>query len=159
MDKVPASKLARRVSLRQLQVFESVGRLCSYTGAAQELHTTQPTVSMQIKKLEDDIGVALTEQTGKKISLTDAGEELLLTSREMLTTLSNFEMLMDDQKGLRTGHLRLAVVSTANYFAPRILGNFYQAYPGIKVSLEVANRTQILERMNNNQDDLYLIGP
>ena len=158
MDKLPISKLARRISMRQLQVFESVGRLCSFTGAAHELHLTQPTVSMQIKKLEDDIGVPLTEQIGKKISLTEAGQELLSASREILLTLSRYEMIVDDQKGLRTGHLRLAVVSTANYFAPRILGYFYQAYPGIKVSLEVANRTQILERMNNNLDDLYLIG-
>ena len=91
MDKITVSKLARRVSLRQLQVFESVGRLCSFTGAARELHLTQPTVSMQIKKLEDDIGVPLTEQTGKKISLTEAGEELLLSSREILSALLRYE--------------------------------------------------------------------
>ena len=153
-----SGKLARRISMRQLQVFEAVGRLLSFTGAAEELHLSQPTVSMRIKKLESDIGVALTEQIGKKVSLTEAGKELYQTSRDILETISRFEMKIDDQKGLRTGHLRIAVVTTANYFAPRLLGKFSQAYPGIKVTLEVTNREHILERMINNLDDLYLIG-
>ena len=67
-------------------------------------------------------------------------------------------MQINDQKGLRTGQLRFAVVTTANYFAPRLLGKFCQAYPGIKVLLEVTNREHILERMLQNLDDLYLIG-
>ncbi len=152
------SQLARRISLRQLQVFEAVARLLSYTRAAEEMYLSQPTVSMQIKKLESDIGLPLTEQIGKKISLTEAGTAFYQVSRDILGTLGRFEMLIDDQKGLRTGQLRIAVVTTANYFAPRLLGKFCQAYPGIKVSLEVANREHILERMNNNMDDLYLIG-
>lgn len=152
------SQLARRISLRQLQVFEAVARLLSYTRAAEEMYLSQPTVSMQIKKLESDIGLPLTEQIGKKISLTEAGTAFYQASRDILGTLGRFEMLIDDQKGMRTGQLRIAVVTTANYFAPRLLGKFCQAYPGIKVSLEVANREHILERMNNNMDDLYLIG-
>ena len=152
------SQLARRISLRQLQVFEAVARLLSYTRAAEEMYLSQPTVSMQIKKLESDIGLPLTEQIGKKVSLTEAGNAFYLVSRDILGTLARFEMLIDDQKGLRTGHLRIAVVTTANYFAPRLLGKFCQAYPGIKVSLEVTNREHILDRMTHNMDDLYLIG-
>lgn len=151
-------QLARRISLRQLQVFEAVGRLLSYTRAAEELFLSQPTISMRIKKLESDIGLPLTEQIGKKVSLTEAGNALYQASREILETLGRFEMQMNDQKGLRTGELRLAVVTTANYFAPRLLGKFYQAYPDINVSLEVTNREHILERMGQNMDDLYLIG-
>jgi DNA-binding transcriptional LysR family regulator len=151
-------QLARRISLRQLQVFEAVARLLSYTRAAEEMYLSQPTVSMQIKKLESDIGLPLTEQIGKKISLTEAGAAFYQTSRDILGTLRRFEMLIDDQKGLRTGQLRIAVVTTANYFAPRLLGKFCQAYPGIKVSLEVTNREHILDRMIHNMDDLYLIG-
>ncbi|HUT40956.1 MAG TPA: LysR family transcriptional regulator, partial [Gammaproteobacteria bacterium] len=152
------SKLARRISLRQLQVFEAVARLLSFTRAAQELHLTQPTVSMQLKKLESDIGLPLTEQVGKRISLTDAGSALNSAARDILETLGRFEMQIDDQKGLRTGQLRIAVVTTANYFAPRLLGRFCSTWPGIKVALEVTNREHILERMANNRDDLYLIG-
>ena len=158
MDKSLSGKLARRISLRQLQVFEAVARHLNYTRAAEELFLTQPTVSMQLKKLETDIGLALTEQIGKKVSLTDAGKGLYQASRDILDTLGRFEMLVDDQKGLKTGELRIAVVTTAKYFAPRLLGKFCQEYPGINVSLEVCNREHILDRMNHNLDDLYLIG-
>ena len=151
-------QLARRISLRQLQVFEAVARLLSYTRAAEEMYLSQPTVSMQIKKLESDIGLPLTEQIGKKISLTEAGTAFYQASRDILGILGRFEMMIDDQKGLRTGQLRIAVVTTANYFAPRLLGKFCQAYPGVKVSLEVTNREHILDRMIHNMDDLYLIG-
>jgi len=153
-----SGQLARRISLRQLQVFGAVARLLSYTRAAEEMHLSQPTVSMQIKKLESDIGLPLTEQIGKKISLTETGNALYQVSRDILGTLMRFEMQIDDRKGLRTGHLHVAVVTTANYFAPRLLGKFCQAYPGIKVSLEVTNREHILDRMLHNIDDLYLIG-
>ncbi len=158
MVKAHLGQLARRISLRQLQVFEAVGRLLSYTRAAEELFLSQPTVSMQIKKLETDIGLPLTEQIGKKISLTEAGAALHQSSKDILGTLERFEMQIDDQKGLRTGQLRIAAVTTANYFAPRLIGKFTQDYPGINISLEVGNREQILDRMSNNMDDLYLVG-
>ena len=151
-------QLARRMSLRQLQVFEAVARLLSYTRAAQELYLSQPTVSMQIKKLEADIGLPLTEQIGKKISLTEAGHALYQVSRDIMGTLNRFEMEIDDQKGLRTGQLRISVVTTANYFAPRLIGKFIQQYPGITVSLDVGNRAHILQRMSQNMDDIYLVG-
>ena len=158
MPKIVISQLARRISMRQLQVFGTVARLGSYTRAAAELHLSQPTVSMQIKKLENDIGLPLIEQVSKKLSLTEAGKALQVAANEILETLGRFEMEVEDQKGMRTGYLHFAVVSTANYFAPRLLGQFRQQYPGIKVSLEVTNREHILERMRNNSDDIYLIG-
>jgi len=153
-----AGKLVRRISIRQLQVFEAVARLLSYTRASEELYLSQPTVSLQIKKLESDIGLALTEQVGKKVSLTDAGQSLYQTSKEVLGALNRFEMEIDDQKGLQTGQLRISVVTTANYFAPRLIGRYTRKYPGISVSLDVGNREHILERMSQNMDDLYLIG-
>ncbi|MBL7004543.1 MAG: LysR family transcriptional regulator [Gammaproteobacteria bacterium] len=158
MSKITISKLSRRISIRQLQVFEAVSRLKSYTQAAEELYLTQPTVSMQIKKLESDIGLPLIEQVAKKLSLTEIGKELLITAHTILESLGQFEAEVEDQKGLRTGHLHFAVVSTANYFAPRLLGLFRKQYPGIKISLEVTNRMHILERMQSNSDDIYLIG-
>ena len=158
MIKEQAGKLARRISLRQLQVFEAVARLLSYTRAAEELFLSQPTVSMQIKKLETDIGLPLTEQTGKKISLTEAGSALYQAAQDILGTLGRFEMEINDQKGLRTGQLRISVVTTANYFAPRLIGKFTRDYPGINVSLDVGNREHILSRMSRNMDDIYLVG-
>ena len=158
MNNPVSGQLARRISLRQLQVFNAVARHLSYTRAAEEMYLSQPTVSMQIKKLESDIGLPLTELIGRKISLTEAGAELYQTSRDILGAMRRLEMRIDDQKGLRTGHLHIAVVTTANYFAPRLLGKFCQIYPDINVSLEVTNREHILDRMSHNIDDLYLIG-
>ena len=158
MSKGAIPQLIRRISIRQLQVFDAVSRLGSFTRAAEELYLSQPTVSMQIKKLERDIGLPLVEQVSRKLSLTEPGKALLAAARDVLATLERFEMEVEDQKGLRTGRLHFAVVSTANYFAPRLLGQFRQHYPGIQVTLEVTNREHILERMLSNSDDIYLIG-
>lgn len=158
MEAPLTSTLARRISMRQLQVFEASARLSSISGAAEELFLTQPTVSMQIKKLEGSIGLPLFEQIGKRISLTDAGEAVYRTAREMLEMFGRLEMEVAELKGLKTGQLRLAVVTTAKYFAPRVLGKFCKDYPGIDASLEVTNRERLLERMSKNLDDLYIIG-
>ncbi|MBZ0070496.1 MAG: LysR family transcriptional regulator [Gammaproteobacteria bacterium] len=148
----------RHSTLRQLEVFEAIARLGSFTRAAEELFLTQPTVSMQIKKLTDAVGLPLFEQVGKKIFLTEAGRELHKTCREVFKELAYFDMVAADMKGLKCGSLRLAVVTTAKYFAPRLLGPFCQRYPGIEVSLEVLNRERILDRLHDNVDDLYILG-
>lgn len=148
----------RRSSFRQFEVFEAIARRGSFTRAAEELYLTQPTVSMQVKKLSDTVGMSLYEQVGKRIYLTDAGEALLLTCREIFESLNKFEMQIMDLKGLKKGKFRLAVVTTAKYFAPRILGSFCKLYPGIDVSLEVSNREGLLERIRKNRDDLYILG-
>jgi len=148
----------RHSTFRQLEIFEAIARLGSFTRAAEELFLTQPTVSMQIKKLTEAVGLPLYEQVGKRIFLTDAGKELQATCRAMFEHLNNFEMLVSDMKGLKQGRLRLAVVTTAKYFAPRLLGPFCKLYPGIDVSLKVSNRETLLDRLSENQDDLYLLG-
>jgi len=151
-------QLVRHASLRQLQIFDAVARLGSFTRAAETLFLTQPTVSMQIKKLESSVGVALFEQVGRKVYLTEAGRVLHAGARDVLDALGRVEMELADLKGMKTGHLRLAVVTTAKYFAPRALGAFCNRYPGIDVSLKVTNRERLLERMAANVDDLYIIG-
>ena len=145
-------------TFRQLQVFEAIARHGSFTRAAEELFLTQPTVSMQIKKLTEAVGLPLFEQVGKRIFLTGAGGELHAACREVFNTWARFEMTVADLKGLKQGQLRLAVVTTAEYFTPRLLGPFCQQYPGVEVSLEVINRERILERLANNEDDLYILG-
>ncbi len=147
----------RHSTLRQLEIFETIAHLGSFTRAAEQLFLTQPTVSMQVKKLTDAIGLPLFEQIGKKIYLTDAGRELQQTCHGIFEHLSQFEMVAADMKGLKTGKLRLAVVTTAKYFAPRLIGMFCQQYPGIEVSLEVSNRERILERLTDNMDDFYIL--
>ncbi len=148
----------RHSTLRQLEVFESIARLGSFTRAAEELFLTQPTVSMQIKKLTDEVGLPLFDQIGKKIYLTEAGRKLYQTCHSVFEHFEHFEMAVADMKGLKAGKLKLAVVTTAKYFAPRLLGMFCKQYPGIDVSLKVTNREHALERLINNQDDLYILG-
>jgi DNA-binding transcriptional LysR family regulator len=148
----------RHSTFRQLEVFEAIARLGSFSRAAEELFLTQPTVSMQIKKLTDTVGTPLFEQVGKKIFLTDAGRELQKTCREIFKQLANYEMKIADLKGLKRGTLKLAVVTTAEYFAPWLLGSFSQRYPGIDLSLKVSNRERVLERLADNLDDLYILG-
>jgi DNA-binding transcriptional LysR family regulator len=148
----------RRTTLRQLEVFAAIARLGSFTRAAEELHLTQPTVSMQIKKLTDAVGLPLFEQVGKKIFLTAAGRALQDFSREIFEDFTRFEMQVNDLKGLKKGGLRLGVITTAKYFIPRLLGPFCREYPGIDVAMKVSNRERVLERLADNEDDLYILG-
>lgn len=150
--------MMKNASLRQLKVFEAVARHLSFTRAAEELYTTQPTVSIQLKQLTDIVGQPLLEQVGKRIYLTDTGRELLKVCREIFDGLDRFEMLVSDMKGVKAGKLRLSIITTAKYFVPRLLGLFCQHYPGIDVSLKVTNRERVLQRMADNMDDLYVLG-
>ena len=150
--------LIRHATLRQLQVFEAIVRLGSFTRAAEELFLTQPTVSMQIKKLADSMGLPLFEYIGRNVRPTEAGLELYQSCRNIFESLANLEMKLEDLKGVRRGRLRLGVISTAKYFAPEVLGEFCQLYSGIDVTLKVSNRERIADRINANEDDLYIMG-
>ena len=150
--------LIRYASLRQIQVFESVARNLSFTRAAEELHLTQPTVSGQVKSLADAIGLPLYEQLGRNIFLTEVGEAVVISCREIINSLSNLEIKLDDFRGMKRGRLRVAVVSTAKYFIPLALGEFCKKYPDIELSLHVGNRDSLLKRLNQNLDDIYILG-
>lgn len=147
-----------RVTLRQLQAFEAVARLRSFSRAAEEIHVTQPAVSKQIRLLNEEVGLPLLEQIGKKVFLTEAGEQLRATCADWLDNWSRFEQSIADLKGLKQGRLRIATVTTAKYFLPRVLGPFYAKYPGIDITMEVVNRDRLLERLSHNEDDLYVMG-
>ena len=147
----------RRITFRQLETFAEVARQLSFTRAAEALHLTQPAVSIQIRQISDTIGLPLFEQTGREITLTAAGEELLTTVRDLDDAWNRFESSIDDLKGFKRGKLRVALVTTAKHFLPRMLGAFYQRYPDIDIELEIANREKIVQRLNKNQDDLYVM--
>jgi DNA-binding transcriptional LysR family regulator len=146
------------LSLRQLQVFESVARHLSHSRAAAELFLSQPAVSMQIKQAEQTIGLPLFEQAGKKLFLTEAGREMLRYARSMLQLMQEMETVFDEMKGLERGHLNISVVSTANYFMPQLLAKFIGAHPKIKVSLSVANRDAVIKQLAENIADLAIMG-
>jgi DNA-binding transcriptional LysR family regulator len=144
-------------TLHQLKVFEATARHGSFTRAAEELYLTQPTVSIQVKQLTKAVGLPLFEQIGKRLYLTQAGQKLLDTCQQVFEGLDQFEMAVADIKGMKQGQLKIAVITTAKYFVPRLLGPFCQRYPGIDISLKVTNHQHIQERMVNNEDDLYII--
>jgi len=144
-------------TLHQLKVFETAARQGSFTKAAAELSITQPTVSGQIKQLAQTIGMPLFEHIGRKLYLTEAGEELLTTCKDIFGHLDNLEMKLSALKGAKQGQLHLGVITTTKYFVPRILGEFCQSYPDIEVSLQVVNHDQLHDRMAGNQDDLYIL--
>ena len=142
--------------LPQLRVFEASARLGSFVRAAQELHLAQPTVSVQIKKLSETVGFPLFEQVGKHIYLTDAGQRVYAGCNDVFRAFSSLEEKLTEMRGLDSGHLQFAVTSTAKYFAPRLLGAFTQRYPGVETSLQIHNRSTLIERLKNNEDDLYM---
>lgn len=145
-------------TFRQLSVFEAVARRLSFSRAADELHLTQPAVSMQIKQLEGNIGLPLFEQVGKKIFLTEAGNELFHYSRVIAQNLGEVEAVLSELKGLKRGKLKISVASTANYFAPQLLATFSQRFPTITVSLNVTNRGVLLQQLANNEMDMAIMG-
>ena len=144
-------------TLHQLKVFEATARHGSFTRAAEELYLTQPTVSIQVKQLTKAVGLPLFEQIGKRLFLTQAGQKLLSTCQEIFQGLDQFEMSIADIKGMKQGQLKLAVITTAKYFVPRLLGPFCKRYPGIDISLKVTNHQRLQESMAANEDDLYII--
>lgn len=148
----------RHATFRQLRVFDAIVRNGSFSRAAEEMHLSQPTLSVQIRKISDSIGHALFEQVGKRIFLTDAGRALHVLCREVFESVDRFEMTMADLKGLKTGRLRMAALTSAEYFLPRLLGPFCNAHPGIDLALEVVNRERALERLRANLDDFYVFG-
>jgi DNA-binding transcriptional LysR family regulator len=150
--------MRHHTTFRQLEIFEAIARLGSFTRASEELYLTQPTVSMQMKKLTDTVGAPLVEQIGKKVSLTEDGRELAQASREIFAILDRFTMSAAERQGLEKGKLKLMAITTASYFAPRLLGEFSKLHPGIDVSLRVTNKEQVLASMADNLDDLYLLG-
>jgi LysR family transcriptional regulator, low CO2-responsive transcriptional regulator len=146
------------ITLRQLRIFEAAARCGSISRAATELHLTQPAVSMQLKQLSEQIGLPLLEQVGKRMFLTEAGEALLAHAREIAARMADLSATMDQLRDLERGLLRLAVVSTANYFLPSLIADFNRAHPGVRVSLQVANREFVLSALADNSTDLAITG-
>ncbi len=146
------------LTLKQLQIFEAVALRRSYTQAAKEMFMTQPAVSMQIKQMEGSIGLPLLDRTGRQVTLTEAGEELLHYAAVIRQQLDEAELVLDELKGLKRGRLHLTMASTANYFAPHLLATFHHEYPGAKMSLDVTNRAGLLKALDDNSTDIAIMG-
>lgn len=146
------------VTFRQLRLLEAVARNSSFTRASEELHLTQPAVSTQIKQLEEEVGMPLFEQMGKKIFLTEVGKEVYAFSRAIAQQFRDIESVLDDMKGVKRGTLSLTVTSTGKYFAPYLLAAFLKRYPGTQVHLEVTNREEVVQQLQDNTPDMAIMG-
>jgi LysR family transcriptional regulator, low CO2-responsive transcriptional regulator len=148
----------KQATLHQLQILEAIAKHGSFTRAAEELELTQPTVSQQIKRLTQTIGLPLFEQLGKQIYLTAAGQEVLTASAIISEKFAELEIAIDELKGLKQGRINLVASTTAKYFVPRLLGTFRRKHPEIELALHITNQEGVLARLARNQDDLYFTG-
>ncbi len=149
---------ARIGTFRQLEILLKVAECSGIAAAAEQLHLSQPSASMQLKKLSESIGMPLYEVLGRRIHLTDAGHTMVAYAREVFDCMGRLEMELNKLQGMQAGRLSLGVVSSAEYFIPHLLGPFYRRYPNIEVELHVANRAELIERLHTNQDELYFFG-
>jgi LysR family transcriptional regulator, low CO2-responsive transcriptional regulator len=145
------------VSFRQLRLFKALAETGSVTAAARVMHVTQPTASMQLKELSNSIGMPLFEFVGKKIYLTEAGKTLASSAQTISQEWESLEQTISAMKGLKTGTLRIAVVSTAKYFIPSLVGSFSSNYPDVDIALEVLNRDAVVARLEKNMDDMAIM--
>lgn len=147
----------KNATLRQLKVFEAVARNLSFSRAAEELHLTQPAVSIQVGKLEDHAGLPLFEQLGKKIHLTPAGVEMLHSSRIIIQQFKEVEDAMAQFKGISGGKLNVTVISAGDYFFPRLLVEFARRHSGVSLDFGVCNREELLNQLTDNLTDLAVM--
>jgi DNA-binding transcriptional LysR family regulator len=149
----------RGVSLRQLSVFAAVARHASFARAAEELHLTQPAVSMQVKELEATVELPLFERAGRSVRLTTPGEYLLVYARRVLAVLREAETAMAGLRGVEGGRMTIGMVSTAEYFVPRLLARFRAEHPAVEMRLSIGNnRESLVRQLRDNEVDLAVMG-
>jgi DNA-binding transcriptional LysR family regulator len=148
----------KNATFRQLRIFSEVARHLSFARAAEELHLTPPAVTMQIKELEGHVGMPLFERQGRKVSLTMVGEYMLVYARRMLSTLKDAEDAALQMKRLEIGTLNVGMVSTAEYFLPRLIALFRREHPGVEVRLAMGNREQLVQMLLRNDVDIAVMG-
>jgi DNA-binding transcriptional LysR family regulator len=147
---------SRLGTLRQLEIFVKVAETRSITRAAEALFLSHSAVSVQVQKLAEAVGLPLHEVVGRQLYLTQAGEEVAQAGHELFADIRRLNDKLDALKGLTAGRFRISVVTTAKYFLPRLLGPFCREYPDIDVEFLVGNRQQIIDRLDQNLDDLYI---
>ncbi|MEO9803876.1 MAG: LysR family transcriptional regulator [Reichenbachiella sp.] len=144
-------------TFHQLKVFLKVADCQSITKASEELHLTQPAVSIQLKKLQDQFEIPLTEVVGRQLYVTDFGEEIARRSRRILEEAEGIKYTIDQYKGLLTGKIRISVVSTGKYVIPYFLKPFMDLHPGVDISIDVSNKNKVVDGLIKNESDFSLV--
>ena len=148
----------RHATLHQLRIFHAVAQHNSFARAAEALHLSPPTLSLQVKQLSETVGQPLFEQLGKRIFLTAAGTTLTEACADIETRMEQLTQDLAALQGVERGSFKLAILTTVKYTVPKLLGGFCAAHPGSDVAMVVGNRENLLQRLANNQDDLYIMG-
>ena len=152
--------LERAVTLRQLRTFKTVADLTSFSLAAQRLKLSQPSVSYQVKELEETLGLPLLDRLGKRVQLTEAGSALYGYARRMLDVLDEATVVIEEMRGIKRGSLRVGASTTVGiYLLPAALGAFKKLHPGLVISLEIGTRARVQEQVLRNELDLAVVGP
>ncbi|RMH50910.1 MAG: LysR family transcriptional regulator [Zetaproteobacteria bacterium] len=144
--------------MRQLRIFSAVAEERSFSRAAKRLYLTQPAVSIQVRQLEERVGMPLLDRSGRDIRLTEAGAELLVHCRAIERQLDEAQRMLDDLRGLRRGRIHLTMAATANYFAPQMIVPFHRRYPEARITIEVANRAGLIAALEENRSDMVIMG-
>jgi len=144
-------------TLNQLKIFLKVARHGSVTKAAEELHLTQPAVSIQLKNFQEQFDLPLTEVVGRQLYVTDFGKEVAETAEQILEGVNALDFKTHAHKGQLTGRLKISIVSTGKYVMPYFLTDFLKENPGVELSMDVTNKAKVLESMSNNEVDFSLV--
>lgn len=146
------------ISIRQMQIFQTVAQTQNYTRAAEILHMTQPAISMQIKQLEENVGLALFERQGKRIVLTAAGQAMQSYTQTLLAQYQALLKTLGELKNEHKGYIRVSAATTAIYFITQMLADFSKQHQDITVSLEITNRQRLVEQLQHYEADLVVMG-
>ncbi|WP_113663424.1 LysR family transcriptional regulator [Pedobacter nanyangensis] len=144
-------------TLHQLQVFLKITQTKSITKAAEELHLTQPAVSIQLKNLQDQFEIPLTEVVGRQLYVTDFGREIAHAAENILNEVYAINYKTSAFKGQITGRLKISVVSTGKYVMPYFLSDFMNEHKGVELVMDVTNKNKVLESLENNEVDFALV--
>ena len=145
------------LTLHQLKAFQAIAKYQSITKAAEAMNMTQPAVSIQLKNLQEQFTVPLTEIIGKKIHITEFGQELVDTADRIFSEMNSIETKMLELKGLLGGKIRISSVSTGKYIIPYLMSDFMKIHPHVDISLEVSNRYNVFAHLQENSTDLALV--
>jgi LysR family transcriptional regulator, low CO2-responsive transcriptional regulator len=156
----PAIDIERNLTLRQLRTFKTVADMSSFSLAAQKLKLSQPSVSYQVKELEETLGLPLLDRLGKRVQLTEAGSVLYTYARRTLDIIDEAALALEEMRGIKRGSLRVGASTTVGiYLLPAALGAFKKLHPGLVISLEIGTRTRVQEQVLRNELDLAVVGP
>ena len=144
-------------TLHQLQVFLKITQTKSITKAAEELHLTQPAVSIQLKNFQDQFDIPLTEVLGRKLYVTDFGKEIALAAENIINEVNSINYKTQAFKGLLSGCLKLSVVSTGKYVMPYYLSEFMKNNSEVELEMDVTNKSKVIKSLKNNEIDFALV--